>query len=166
VYDILFKQDLTPVTKLFVVRAPAVARKAQPGQFVIVRIHEHGERIPLTVADHDRDAGTLTLVVQEVGKTTMEMGTIQVGDRLASLTGPLGNPSEIAHYGTVLCVAGGFAIAPIYPSPVLSKRRATPCGPSLACAARSCCSGRRRCGPSAMNWSSALRMARAGARVW
>jgi ferredoxin--NADP+ reductase len=115
VYDILFKEDLTPVTKLFVVRAPAVARKAQAGQFVIVRIHEQGERIPLTVADHDRAAGTLTLVVQEVGKTTMEMGTMRAGERLASLTGPLGNPSEIAHYGTVLCVAGGFAIAPIYP---------------------------------------------------
>jgi ferredoxin--NADP+ reductase len=115
VYDILFKEDLTPVTKLFVVRALAVARKAQAGQFVIVRLHERGERIPLTVADQDRGAGTVTLVVQEVGKTTMEMGTLQVGERLASLTGPLGNPSEIAHYGTVLCVAGGFAIAPIYP---------------------------------------------------
>ena len=114
-YDILFKENLTPVTKLFVVRAPAVARKARPGQFVIVRLHERGERIPLTVADQDRDAGTVTLVVQEVGKTTMEMGTLQAGERLASLTGPLGNPSEIARYGTVLCVAGGFAIAPIYP---------------------------------------------------
>jgi len=114
-YDILFKGELTPVTKLFVVQAPAVARKAQAGQFVIVRLHERGERIPLTVADQDREAGTLTLVVQEVGKTTMEMGTLSVGDQLASLTGPLGNPSDIAHYGTVLCVAGGFAIAPLYP---------------------------------------------------
>lgn len=114
-YDILVKGNLTPVTKLFVVRAPAVARKAQAGQFVIVRTHEKGERIPLTVADYDRDGGTLTLVVQEVGKTTMTMGAMQVGERLASLTGPLGNASEIAHYGTVLCVGGGFAIAPIYP---------------------------------------------------
>jgi len=114
-YDILVKEDLTPVTKLFEVWAPAVARKAQPGQFVIVRIHEEGERIPLTVADYDRQRGTLTLVVQEVGKTTMEMGTMQVGDPLASLTGPLGNPSEIERYGTVLCVGGGFAIAPVYP---------------------------------------------------
>jgi len=114
-YKILVKEDLTPVTRLFEVRAPAVARKAQAGQFVIVRIHEKGERIPLTIADYDRERGTITLVVQEVGKTTMEMGTMQVGDQLASITGPLGNPSEIERYGTVLCVGGGFAIAPVYP---------------------------------------------------
>jgi len=114
-YKILVKEDLTPVTKLFEVRAPAVARKARAGQFVIVRIHEKGERIPLTIADYDRERGTITLVVQEVGKTTMEMGTMQVGDQLASITGPLGNPSEIERYGTVLCVGGGFAIAPVYP---------------------------------------------------
>jgi ferredoxin--NADP+ reductase len=114
-YEILVKEDLTPVTWLFEVRAPVVARKAEAGQFVIVRIHEKGERIPLTVADCDRERGTITLVVQEVGKTTMEMGTLQAGDRLASFTGPLGNPSEIDRYGTVLCIGGGFAIAPIYP---------------------------------------------------
>jgi len=114
-YEILVKGDLTPVTKLFEIQAPAVARKAQAGQFVVVRIHEKGERIPLTIADFDRDRGTLTLVVQEVGKTTMEMGTMQVGDHLASVTGPLGNPSEIKNYGAVLCVGGGFAIAPVYP---------------------------------------------------
>jgi len=114
-YEILVKGDLTPVTKLFEIQAPAVARKARAGQFVVVRIHEKGERIPLTIADFDRDRGTLTLVVQEVGKTTMEMGTMQVGDHLASVTGPLGNPSEIKNYGTVLCVGGGFAIAPVYP---------------------------------------------------
>jgi NAD(P)H-flavin reductase len=115
VYEIQAKEDLTSVTKLFEVRAPAVARKARAGQFVILRIHEKGERIPLTIADYDREQGTITLVVQEVGKTTMEMGTMQVGDRLASLTGPLGLPSEIEHFGTVLCIGGGFAIAPVYP---------------------------------------------------
>ena len=113
--NIVTKENLTPVTKLFEVRAPAVARKARPGQFVIVRLHEQGERIPLTVADYDRERGTITLVVQEVGKTTMEMGAMRVGDRFASFTGPLGIPSEIEHYGTVLCIGGGFAIAPIYP---------------------------------------------------
>jgi ferredoxin--NADP+ reductase len=114
-YEILNKQDLTPVTKLYEIQASAVARKAQAGQFVVVRIHEKGERIPLTIADYDRDRGTITLVVQEVGKTTMEMGTMQVGDHLTNLAGPLGNPSEIENYGTVLCVGGGFAIAPVYP---------------------------------------------------
>ncbi len=114
-YDIIAKENLTPVTKLFEVQAPAVACKARPGQFIIVRIHEQGERIPLTVADYDRERGTITLVVQEVGKTTLEMGAMQVGDRFASFTGPLGIPSEIENYGTVICVGGGFAIAPVYP---------------------------------------------------
>jgi len=114
-YEILLKEDLTPVTKLFEIRAPAVARKAQAGQFVIIRIHERGERIPLTIADYDCQGGTISLVVQEVGKTTMQLGTMGAGDHLASLTGPLGLPSEIEHYGTVLCVGGGFAIAPVYP---------------------------------------------------
>jgi ferredoxin--NADP+ reductase len=114
-YQILAKEDLTPVTRLFEVSAPEVARKAQAGQFVIVLIHEKSERIPLTVADFDRERGTLTLVVQEVGRTTLEMGAMQVGEHLSSLAGPLGKPSEIENYGTVLCVAGGFAIAPIYP---------------------------------------------------
>ena len=113
--EIVVKEDLTPVTKLFEVRAPAVAHRVQPGQFVIVRINERAERIPLTVADWDRERGTLTLVVQEVGKTTMQMGTMQPGDRFASLTGPLGRPSEVENCGTVLCVGGGSSIAAIYP---------------------------------------------------
>jgi NAD(P)H-flavin reductase len=115
VYEILAKEILAPVTKLFEVRAPAVAHKAQAGQFVIVRIDPEGERIPLTIADFDRDQGTITLVFQEVGKTTMQMGTMEAGDSLSSVTGPLGLPSEIEHYGTVLCVGGGVGIAPIYP---------------------------------------------------
>lgn len=114
-YEILVKQDLTPVTKLFEVRAPDVARKAQPGQFVIVRIHAKGERIPLTVADYDRQRGVIAIVVQEVGKTTMQMGAMRPGDRFVNFAGPLGQPSEIKDYGTVLCVGGGFGIAPIYP---------------------------------------------------
>jgi len=115
VYEIVAKEALAPVTKLFEVRAPAVASKAKAGQFVIIRLRDEGERIPLTIADYDRDQGTLTLVVQEVGKTTMEMGTMQVGDHMASVTGPLGVASEIERYGTVLCVGGGVGIAPIYP---------------------------------------------------
>jgi ferredoxin--NADP+ reductase len=115
VYEILVKEDLAPVTKLYEVRAPAVARKAKAGQFVIVRLCEEGERIPLTIADYDRERGTITLVVQEVGKTTMEMGVMEPGDHLASFTGPLGEPSEVENFGTVLCVGGGVGIAPIYP---------------------------------------------------
>jgi ferredoxin--NADP+ reductase len=115
VYEILTREDLAPVTKLFVVRAPAVAQKARAGQFVIVRIGQEGERVPLTIADYDREQGTITIVFQEVGKTTMQMGTLQPGDQFASFTGPLGLPSDIEPYGTVLCVGGGVGIAPIYP---------------------------------------------------
>lgn len=114
-YRITAKEELSPVTKLFKVRAPEVARKAQPGQFVILRASERGERIPLTVADFDRDAGEITLVFQEVGKTTKLLGTMQVGDELASFTGPLGRPTEIENYGTVICVGGGVGIALTYP---------------------------------------------------
>ena len=114
-YEILVKEELAPVTKLYEVRAPVVAEKARAGQFVIIRIHEEGERVPLTIADYDRERGTITLVVQEVGKTTMEMDTLQAGDHLASFTGPLGEPSEVENFGTVLCVGGGVGIAPIYP---------------------------------------------------
>ncbi|MGQ9500647.1 MAG: sulfide/dihydroorotate dehydrogenase-like FAD/NAD-binding protein [Anaerolineae bacterium] len=112
---ILEKQVLSDVTKLMVVEAPHIARKAQAGQFVIVRIGEHSERIPLTIADFDRAAGTITLIFQQVGKSTEEMGTLEVGDCFATIVGPLGRPTEIERYGTVVCVGGGVGIAPIYP---------------------------------------------------
>jgi ferredoxin--NADP+ reductase len=115
VYKILHKEMLSDVNKLMVVSAPDVARKAQAGQFVIVRIDEYGERIPLTIADYDRDAGTITIIFQEVGKSTMHMGTMQAGESFATFTGPLGHPTEIEDYGTVICVGGGVGIAPIYP---------------------------------------------------
>ncbi len=114
-YEILAKESLAPVTKLMVISAPEVARKAKAGQFVIVRVVEEGERIPLTIADYDREEGTITIVFQEVGKTTLHLGMLEVGDRLASFTGPLGNPTEVEHYGTVVCVGGGVGIAAVYP---------------------------------------------------
>ena len=114
-YRIVAREDLAPVTKLFVVEAPEVARKAEPGQFVIVVVGEHGERIPLTIADFDRQAGTVTIIFQEVGKTTRWLGTKKPGEELFAFTGPLGIPSEIENYGTVMCVGGGVGIAPIYP---------------------------------------------------
>ncbi len=114
-YKILEKQFFSDVTKLIVVEAPQVARKVKAGQFVIVRIDEYGERIPLTIADYDREAGTITLIFQEVGKTTMHMGTMEPGDELATVVGPLGHPTEIESYGTVVCVGGGTSIAIIFP---------------------------------------------------
>jgi len=115
VYEILEKGIFSDVTKLIVVSAPDVARKAQAGQFIVIRVVDEGERIPLTIADFDRTQGTITMVFQEVGKSTMHLGTLQPGDALASLTGPLGRPTEIEHYGTVICVGGGVGIAPVYP---------------------------------------------------
>lgn len=114
-YRILHTETLTPVTKLYVIEAPEVARKARAGQFVIVRVREEGERIPLTIADYDRDAGTVSIVVQKIGATTMLLDTMQEGEYLASLTGPLGRPTEIEEYGTVAVVGGGLGIAAIYP---------------------------------------------------
>ena len=114
-YKILAREDLAPVTKLFRVEAPEVARKAQPGQFVVVRIDERGERIPLTIADWDLTEGSITLIFQEVGATTMRLGTLRAGDALADFIGPLGLPSEIHNFGTVVCVGGGVGIAPVYP---------------------------------------------------
>jgi ferredoxin--NADP+ reductase len=114
-YRILEKQDLSEAVKLFVAEAPQVARKARAGQFVIVRNDDHGERIPLTIADYNREAGTITLVVQEVGKSTMQMGRLKASDSFATIAGPLGHPTEIENYGTVVCVGGGVGIAPIFP---------------------------------------------------
>jgi ferredoxin--NADP+ reductase len=101
--------------KLVEVKAPLVASKARPGQFVIVRIDETGERIPLTIADFDPQAGNITLIFQEVGKSTQQMGLLEVGDGFANIAGPLGRPTEIKNYGTVVMVGGGVGIAPTFP---------------------------------------------------
>ncbi|MCL6581207.1 MAG: sulfide/dihydroorotate dehydrogenase-like FAD/NAD-binding protein [Firmicutes bacterium] len=114
-FKILKKRDLTPVTKLFVVHAPLVARKAQPGQFVIVRLTPSGERIPLTVADSDAGSGTVTIVVQEVGKTSRLLGALREGDAILDFVGPLGRPAPLTDRGPVVLVGGGFGVAPIYP---------------------------------------------------
>ena len=117
-YTILGKRTLAQGIREYVVEAPLVAKAAKAGQFVVIRLHERGERIPLTLADWDAQAGTITLVVQAVGKTTLELAErFHEGDALADVVGPLGEPSEIKEYGTVACVAGGVGIAPIYPSP-------------------------------------------------
>lgn len=114
-FRILQRRDLTPITKLYVVQAPLVARKAQPGQFVIVRLDPRGERIPLTIADYDREKGTVTIVIQEVGKTSRDLGRLTAGDSILDFTGPLGVPAQLAEKGIVVCVGGGFGVAPIYP---------------------------------------------------
>ncbi|MDY0392623.1 MAG: sulfide/dihydroorotate dehydrogenase-like FAD/NAD-binding protein [Candidatus Bipolaricaulis sp.] len=110
------KQPLGPNVVELVVEAPRIAARARAGQFVVVRLHERGERIPLTLADWDPGRGTITLVVQMVGKSTRELGErFGIGDTIRDVVGPLGSPSAIRRYGTVVCVGGGVGIAPIYP---------------------------------------------------
>lgn len=114
-FTILKKEEIGPKFWRFLIAAPEIARKHRPGQFVMVLIDEDGERIPLTLADSDAEAGTITLVVQEVGKTTMQMGALPEGFRLMSVVGPLGAPTHIEKVGTVVCVGGGAGIAPLLP---------------------------------------------------
>ena len=114
-YKILKKQNLSDLVTLMEVSAPQVTRKAKAGQFVIVRAYEESERIPLTIADYDRAAGSITLVIQQVGKSTMQMCQMNAGDEFVTVAGPLGHPTEIEKYGTVVCVGGGVGIAPVYP---------------------------------------------------
>ncbi len=111
---IISTEEIAPAFKRYVIEAPRIARKHRAGQFVIVLLHEHGERIPLTIADSDAEAGTITLVVQEVGKSTMEMGTLPVGTEI-QIVGPLGTPTHIETWGTCVCIGGGAGIAPLLP---------------------------------------------------
>jgi ferredoxin--NADP+ reductase len=97
------------------IEAPEVARKARAGQFVIVRLTENGERIPLTIADFDGQRGTVTIIFQEVGYTTRQLARLEAGEALLDFVGPLGLPSEVENYGHVVCVGGGVGIAPVYP---------------------------------------------------
>ncbi len=114
-YKILKREDLTPNIHLYKFEALEVARKAKPGQFVVIRIDERGERIPLTVADWDEKEGSITVVCMEVGTTTRRLATLGTGDAIADFVGPLGRPTEIEKFGTVCCVAGGFAVAVVMP---------------------------------------------------
>ena len=114
-YAIVHKSILAPTITKFVIKAPFVAKKRLPGNFVIVRVEENGERIPLTIVDSDNAHGTITLIVQAIGKTTKLMATKQVGDALTDVAGPLGNPTPILEGKTVACVGGGVGTAELYP---------------------------------------------------
>src|ERR1035437_8479125 len=115
-FEIVAREDFSDVTYLLEFHHPLMAKAARPGQFVIVMSHEHGERIPLTIADFDRNKGTITLVIRPVGKTTREMQTTcQVGTTLYGVVGPMGDPSHTSGAKKVVCVGGGLGVAPIYP---------------------------------------------------
>lgn len=114
-YKIISHTNLGGTTSEMVVEAPLVARKAKAGQFLIIRIDEEGERVPLTIADHDKEKGTITMVYQVAGRSTKQLSTMKVGEYLADVVGPLGHPSEVENFGTVVIVGGGVGIAPIHP---------------------------------------------------
>ena len=115
-FEIVKREDFSEATYLLEVLHPQLARAAKPGQFVIVMAHAQGERIPLTIADFDRERGTITLVIQAVGKTTRQMQRdCRAGSHLFGLVGPMGEPSHIGRAKKVVCVGGGLGVAPIYP---------------------------------------------------
>ena len=115
-FEIVTREDYSDVTYMLEIRHPMMAKAAKAGQFVIVMEHEHGERIPLTIADFDRARGTITLVIQAVGKTTREMQqSCKVGTHLFAVVGPMGIPSHIGAAKKVVCVGGGLGVAPIFP---------------------------------------------------
>ncbi len=114
-YKIVKKQNLAKDIDRFNVKAPLIAKKARAGQFVVIRIHEDGERVPLTIADFDREQGTVSLVSMRVGKTTALLSELKEGDEILDLVGPLGNPSEVEDFGRVICIGGGVGVAPVLP---------------------------------------------------
>jgi ferredoxin--NADP+ reductase len=114
---------LAPDIKLFRISAPRIARKRQAGQFVIVRVHENGERIPLTIADSDSDEGTVTIIVQNAGKTTRLLNMLEAGDAVMDIVGPLGEPSHIENFGTCVVIGGGVGTAIAYPTAVVMKQK-------------------------------------------
>ena len=114
--EILQQRMLVPNVNELTVYAPAIAKKIQPGQFVILRTDEYAERMPLSVADWDREAGTVTCIFMQVGTSTQKLGQLQVGERLPTFVGPLGHPLEMDNFGTVVLTSGCYGIGALYPA--------------------------------------------------
>jgi NAD(P)H-flavin reductase len=114
-FKIVAKERLCPAVDFMKIQAPAIAKKAKPGQFVIIRVDGVGERIPLTLADWDDKEGTISLVAMQVGTSTYKLSHLNAGDHILDLVGPLGLPSHIEKFGTVACVGGGVGVAPVFP---------------------------------------------------
>jgi len=114
-YEVLKKLELAPKIKLIEIKAPEIAKKAKAGQFVILRIDEKGERIPLTLVEWDPEKGTITIIFQEVGVSTLKLGALKIGEAILDVAGPLGNPSDIENFGSVTVVCGGVGTAAAYP---------------------------------------------------
>jgi ferredoxin/flavodoxin---NADP+ reductase len=122
VFRIIHAQFLAPGVKHFTIEAPRVARKQQAGQFVIIRIHDHGERIPLTISSSDPEKGTIDIIVQSIGKTTYELNALDAGASILDVVGPLGKPSEVRKMGTVVVIGGGVGTAIALPTAAAMKK--------------------------------------------
>jgi ferredoxin--NADP+ reductase len=120
-YQIVRAEFLAPNIKRFEIRAEKISQKRKPGQFVIIRINENGERVPLTIADSDPLKGTITIIVQGIGKTTMKLNQLEAGDYISDVVGPLGKPSHIENFGTAVSIGGGVGTAIAYPTAVALK---------------------------------------------
>lgn len=121
--EILKKTVLSEGVKDYTVSSPVIARKRKAGQFIILRVHERGERIPLTIVDSDPAEGTIRLIFQEVGKTTFLLGELEEGDRILDIAGPLGRATHVKDIGTVVCIGGGIGVAPVYPIAAAMKEQ-------------------------------------------
>ena len=119
---IIEKKDLSENVVKMVLGAPVIAQKRKAGQFIILKIDEKGERIPLTIVDSDAQAGTITIIFQVVGKTTAGMAKMKAGATIQDVQGPLGNPTEIENYGRVVCIGGGVGVGVVYPLAVALKK--------------------------------------------
>ena len=114
-FKILKKEEWSPSVFAMEIEAPRVAKKAKAGQFIVLRVDEEGERIPLTIADFNRETGAVLIVFQVIGASTMKLAALKAGDSIVDFVGPLGQPSEIEKFGTVVVVGGGIGVAPTYP---------------------------------------------------
>ena len=121
-HKIMSAKFIAPNIKRIEISAPKISEKRKAGQFVIIRINDHGERIPLTIADSDKEKGTITIIVQGIGKTTKELNSLESGDFIADVVGPLGKPSHIENFGTAISIGGGVGTAIAYPTAVALKQ--------------------------------------------
>jgi ferredoxin/flavodoxin---NADP+ reductase len=121
-HKIMSAKFIAPNIKRFEISAPKIAEKRKAGQFVIIRINDHGERIPLTIADSDKEKGTITIIVQGIGKTTKELNSLESGDFIADVVGPLGKSSHIENFGAAISIGGGVGTAIAYPTAVALKQ--------------------------------------------
>ena len=121
-HKIMSAKFIAPNIKRIEISAPKISEKRKAGQFVIIRINDHGERIPLTIADSDNEKGTITIIVQGIGKTTKELNSLESGDFIADVVGPLGKPSHIENFGTAISIGGGVGTAIAYPTAVALKQ--------------------------------------------